>query len=170
MSNGHLPDDQIQEILDTMMHEPELPLPSHLKACPSCRSRFEQFGALYAGLAADPGFRLPPAFADSLLQRIPSARPAFWARPLVRIPLAVCAFSLVLAAVFIFVDMKPLAGQLVRVAAATAAAFRPLPQQFQQLLAKINGYANAFILGGLGLLSAAFFERLLQRQALHRNH
>jgi hypothetical protein len=169
MSNGHLPDDQIQEILDNLKFGQNQTMPPHLHACPSCRVRFEQFRTLYAGLAADPGFNLPPAFADSLLQRIPAARPAFWSRPAVRISLAVSAGALVLAGVFIMVDIKPLAGQLLRMAAATAAAFRPLPAQFQQLFAKLNNNAGLFILGGLGLLSAAFFDQLLQRQALHRN-
>ena len=75
MNNGHLRDDQIQEILDKMVLEPDRPLPAHVHACATCREKFEQYRRLYAGLAADPGFILPPSFADTLLQRIPALRP-----------------------------------------------------------------------------------------------
>ena len=78
-------------------------------------------------------------------------------------------FALALAGLFVFVDLKPLSGQIIRLATALAAAFRPLAGQFQQLIAKLNGYVQLFMLGGLGLLGAAFFDRLLQRQALHRS-
>jgi len=169
MNKGHINDEQIQDILDTMARGAVQPLPPHLNACASCREIFEQYRALYAGLAADPGFSLPPAFADSLLQRMPASRPAFWTRPRVWMPLAAGAVTLVVAGVFMFIDVKPLGGQFVRMATAAAESFRPLPVQFQQLFAKINGYAGLFILGGLGLLSAAVFDRILQRHAFHRH-
>ena len=144
-------------------------MPRIWQTCAYCRERFEQYRQLYAGLAADPGFVLPPAFADSMLKKIPVSRPVFWTRPAVRISLAVSAFALVLAGLFIFVDMKPLTDDTIRIFNAMAAAFRPLPAQFQQLLAKLNGNAGLFILGGLGLLSAAFFDHILQRQTLRRS-
>ncbi len=169
MNSQHLRDDQIQEILDDMVLGAVQPLPEHVKACASCRKRFEQYRQLYTGLATDPGFVLPPAFADSVLLRIPSPHPAFWTRPSVWIPMAAGALMLVLAGLPMFVNMKPLTVQISRHAAAMAVAFQPLLSQFQQLFAKLNGYAHVFILGGLGLLSAAFFDRILQRQAWRRS-
>jgi hypothetical protein len=169
MTNGHLNEAQIQEILDkTLFHPGQSPVP-HLETCASCRERFEQYRQLYAGLAVDPGFALPPAFADSIIKKLPVSRKGFWARPAVRISLAGSAFALVLAGLFVFINMKPLTHDAVRIFNALAAAFRPLPAQFQQLLAKLNGNAGLFILGGLGMLSAAFFDHFLQQQTLHRS-
>jgi hypothetical protein len=170
MNNGHFSDDQIQEILDDMMHGANRPLSALGHDCANCRDRFEQYRQLYAGLAVDPGFSLPPGFADSVLQRMGASRPVFWARPVVWIPLAVGAFMLILAAMFIWIDLRPLGGQFLRLAADTAAAFRPLRSQFQQVLARLNGSADLFILGGLGLLGAAALDRILGRQALRRSH
>lgn len=169
MTTGHLNDVQIQEIMDNMVSQPGQSLAPHLQICASCRERFEQYRQLYAGLAADPGFVLPPAFADSILKKIPVSRPVFWTRPTVRVFLAVSAFALVLAGLFIFVDMKPLTDDTIGIFKAMAAAFRPLPAQFQQLLVKLNGNAGLFILGGLGLLSAAFFDHILKRQILRHS-
>ncbi len=169
MNNGHLRDDHIQEILDDMMLGPARPLPAHLNACAACREKFEQYSRLYARLAADPGFMLPPTFADAVLQRIPVPRPLLWARPTVWIPLTPVVFTLAIAGLSVFVDLKPLSGQITRLATELATAFQPLAGQFQHLLAKLNGNAHLFMLGGLGLLGAALFDRLLQRQALHRS-
>ncbi|MEI6613864.1 MAG: hypothetical protein WCL37_03125 [Chrysiogenales bacterium] len=169
MNNNHFSDEQIQEILDNMAFGADQSLAPHLNICASCRERFEQYQQLYAGLAVDPGFTLPPTFADSVFTRIPATRPDFWTRPAVRISLAVSACALVLAGLIIFVNMKPLADHATRIANSLATAFRPLSAQFQQMLAKLNGYAGLFMLGGLGLLSAAFFDHILQRQILRRS-
>jgi len=170
MNNKHFSDDQIQEILDDMVHGVNRPLSAHGHDCADCRDRFEQYRQLYAGLAVDPGFSLSPGFADSVLQRMGASRPVFWARPAVWIPLAVSAFLLVLAAPFIWIDLRPLSGQFLHLAADTTAAFRPVWSQFQQVLARLNGNAELFILGGLGLLAAAGLDRILGRQALRRSH
>jgi len=170
MSSEHLSEDQIQEILDARTLNSGPILPMHLGTCLSCQKRLESFQRLYSGLAADPGFLLPPAFADSIIKKLPASRPVFWARPAVRISLTISACSLVLAGLFIFVDMKPMTGNIIRIFNAITAAFRPLPAQFQQLLAKFDGHAGLFLLGGLGLLSAAFFDHILKRQILRRGH
>jgi len=170
MKNGHLSDDQIQELLDARTGRSATILPIHLGVCANCRERLENFRQLYAGLAADPGFMLPETFADSVLNKLPASRPPFWMRPALCIALAVSIFILVLTGLFIFVDMKPLADGSIRIAGSSAAAFRPLLAQFRQLLAGSNGYSGWFMLGGLGLLSAALIDRLLQRHTLHRGH
>jgi hypothetical protein len=169
MTTGHLNDGQIQEILDSMVFEPGQSLAPHLETCASCRERFEQYRRLYAGLAADPGFALPQAFADSTIKKLPVAGPIFWARPAVRVFLAVSACALVLGGLFIFVDMKPLADEVIRFFNTMAAAFQPLPTQFQQLLAKLNVNVRLFVLGGLALLCAALFDHILQRQTIRRS-
>jgi hypothetical protein len=87
----------------------------------------------------------------------------------VKISLALSAFALVLAGLFIFVNMRPLTNELVRIFNTLAASFRPLPAQFRQLLAKFDGHAGLFLLGGLGLLSAALFDHILKQQTLRGN-
>jgi hypothetical protein len=169
MNNIHFSDEQIQAMLDKMIFQPGQPLDPHLEICASCRDRLEQYRLLYTGLAVDPGFALPPTFADSIIKKLPASRQIFWKRPLVWIPLAVSACALVLAGLFIFVDMKPLADHAIRIANSLVTSFQPLSVQFQQLLAKLNGYAGLFMLGGLGLLSAAFFDHILQQQTLRRS-
>ena len=74
MSDEHLTDERIQEILDAQAPGDVLFLPWHAKTCRPCRERFREYQRLYAGLAVDPGFALPPGFADSVLARNP--RPA----------------------------------------------------------------------------------------------
>ncbi|HSQ34378.1 MAG TPA: hypothetical protein VLQ89_00150 [Candidatus Binatia bacterium] len=170
MKEEHFSDDRIQEILDDMAHGPGRPLPAHLAACPSCRERFAQYRNLYAGLVADPGFTLPPAFAEAVLRRLPAERPVFWARPAVRISLAAGLIALATAGIALWVNLSPLVDQVARLAASMVGSFRPLPAQFRQLLAQWNGVADWLVLGGLGLLGAAFFDRILQRQALRRSH
>jgi len=170
MTNKHLNDEQIQESLDSMVFGPEQSLALHLETCAPCRERLEQYRQLYAGLAADPGFALPPTFADSIIKKLPVSRPVFWARPKIRIFLAISACALVLAGILIFVDMKPLTDAPIGIFKALILAFRPLAAQFQQLLGKAGNNARLFILCGLGLLSAAFFDHILQRQTLRRGH
>jgi hypothetical protein len=169
MTNGHLFDEQIQELLDSMALQPGQPLPAHVRTCPSCRERFEQYRRLYTGLAAGPGFTLPPAFADSVLKKIPPVRPVFWRRPAMLIFLAASVSALVLAGLAVFIPMTPLAADTARIFNSFAAAFRPLPAQFRQLLAGLDADAGLFILGGLGLLCAAAFDHILQRQVLRRS-
>ena len=103
------------------------------------------------------------------MKKLPVPRRAFWARPAVRISLAVSAGALILAGLYIFVNMQPLANGAMRIFTSMAAAFRPLLTQYRQLFAKLNDQAGLFILGGLGLLSAAFFDHILQRQILRRS-
>ena len=170
MKNGHLLDGQIQEILDNMASNPGQSLAPHLQTCAFCRERFEQYRQLYAGLAVDPGFTLPPAFADSIIKKLPVSHPVFLARPAVWISLAASASVLVLVGLFMFINMKPLTDGTIGIFNTLATAFHPLPAQFRQLFAKLNDHAGLFILGGLGLLSAAFFDHILQRQILRRNH
>jgi hypothetical protein len=170
MNNGHLDDGQIQEILDNMVFQPGQSLAPHLKICASCRERFERYQQLYAGLAVDPGFALPPTFADSIIKKLPALHPFFWTRPAVRILLVCGACALVLAGLFIFVNMKPLSEDFARFFNTMAVAFKPLPTQFQQLLAKLSSNARLFALGGLGLLSAAFFDHILQQKVWRRSH
>jgi CBS domain containing-hemolysin-like protein len=105
-----------------------------------------------------------------LIRQVQSGdRQAFWTRPAVRILLAVSAFALVLAGLFIFVNMKPLANAAIRIFNVLAAAFRPLANQFQQLFARLSSNAKLFILGGFGLLGAAFLDYILQQQTLRRS-
>jgi len=169
MTNGHLRDDQIQEILDHSALQPGQPLPAHVGGCPFCSERFEQYRRLYAGLAVDPGFVLPPAFADSVLKKIPLPRPVFWRRPAVLIPLAAGVSALVLAGLAVWVNMTPFVAATARILNSFAAAFRPLAAQLQQLLAGLNADTGLIILGGLGLLGAAVFDHILQRQVLRRS-
>lgn len=169
MTNEHLSDDRIQEILDELALRPGRPLPTHVFACPYCRERVDQYQLLYAGLAADPGFTLPPTFADSVLKKIPTLRPVFWRRPAVLVSLVAGGSALVLVGLAMTVNLKPVSVGAVRIVDSFAAAFRPLPAQFRQLLSGLNASFGLFLLGGLGLLAAAFFDQLLKRQFLHRS-
>jgi hypothetical protein len=169
MTNAHLSDDRIQEILDELASRPGRPFPAHVLACPFCRERVDQYQRLYAGLAADPGFALPPAFADALLNGIPPRQPAVWHRPAARIALVAGASTLVLAGLSLFVDLKPLAAAAARIGNSFAAAFRLLSAPIQQLQAGLHSSFGLLILGGLGLLVAAVFDQILQHQVLRRS-
>lgn len=170
MNRDHLTDDQLQEILDARMLHAGSVLPLHLGACAACRRRLESFERLYAGLEADPGFALSPAFADSVLDRLPGQRPLVWQRPAVRAALTAAAAAVLLSALLLFVDMKPLAGGAGRVYGSFKAAFLAMESQMKQLLAWLGASAKPMLLGGLGLVIASVIERLLQQQKLRQGH
>lgn len=168
MDNGHLTDEQIQEILDARARAESPFLPWHLNACRRCQGRYRSFQRLYEGLAVDPGFTLPPHFADSVLDRIPALRPAFFQSPLFRIALACGVGVLMLTGLLIFVNLKPLAAGSLRVYNSLLLVFRPLAGQFRELISGFSGSAKLFIYGGMGLLSASLVDHFLRRQPLHR--
>jgi hypothetical protein len=164
MDNGHLTDEQIQEILDAQAPAQGTFLPWHLKACRRCRDRYLSFQRLYEGLASAPGFTLPPDFADSVLDRIPPPRAEFFKSPVFRIGLACGGGALILIGVLIFVNLKPLAEGSLRM----FLVFRPLAAQFGELISRFSDSAKLFVYGGLGLLGASLVDQLLRRQPLHR--
>ncbi len=168
MDNGHLTDDQIQEILDARALHSGPILPLHLGACARCRERLESFRRLYAGLDGDPGFVLPASFAADVLAKIPASPPPLWQRPAVKVALAAGAGAALLAGLLIFVDMRPLANGALQVLATLKRAFPPLADQGRQLLAWLGGNARPFLIGGLGLFGASLADHLLRRQLLHR--
>jgi hypothetical protein len=168
MDNGHLTDDQIQEILDARMLHSGPVLPLHLGTCARCRERLESFRRLYAGLDGDPGFVLPDAFAAAVLAKIPASPPLPWQRPAVKIVLAASAGAAMVAGLLIFVDMRPLANGALQVLAALKRALLPLAGQAQQLLAWLGGNAKPFLIGGLGLFGASLADHFLRRQLQHR--
>jgi hypothetical protein len=170
MNHEHLTDKQIQEMLDARIYHSGPILPMHLGTCASCQKRLESFRRLYAGLAADPGFALPPAFADSVLAKIPVSRPLFWQRPVGKIFLTASVCAAAMTGLLIFIDMRPLASGTLQVLTTLKTAFLPLGSQVQRLLVRLDSSAKPFILGGLGLSIAALVDRLLQRQALRRGH
>jgi hypothetical protein len=170
MNHEHLTDDQLQEILDARMLHAGSILPLHLGACAGCQKRLESFERLYDGLAADPGFVLPPAFADSVLDRLPDQRPLVWQRPATRIVLLAAAAAAILSGLLIFVDMSPLLKEFARISGSFKAAFLALDGQMKQLLAWLGVSAKPMLLGGLALVIAAVIERLLQQQKLGQSH
>jgi len=168
MDNGHLTDEQIQEILDAQAPAKGPFLPWHLKACRRCRDRYLSFQRLYEGLAAAPGFTLPPDFADSVLDRIPDPRPEFFKSPVFRIGLACGGGALLLTGVLFFVNLKPLAEGSLHIYNSLFLVFQPLAAQFHELISWFSGSAKLFVYGGLGLLGASLVDQLLRRQQLHR--
>jgi len=170
MNNGHLTDEQIQEILDARMLHSGLILPLHLGTCTHCQKRLESFRQLYACLAAEPVFVLPPSFADSILARIPAVRPPLWRRPAVKIILTAGAGVAMLTGLLIFVDMRPLANGFLHVLATLKAAFLPLGGQMKQLLTRLGDSVMPFLLGGLGLFTAFVIDRILLRQTMRHVH
>jgi len=170
MKNGHLTDEQLQEILDTgILHSGPI-LSMHLGTCASCQKRLEAFQQLYAALATDPGFALAPTFADSVLDRIPTFRPLFWQRPAAKIALAITASAITLAGLLIFVNMRPLANGALQVFEIFKTAFFPLAAQMKQLFLWMGGNAKPFLYGGFGLFSAFIVERILLRQNVRHSH
>jgi hypothetical protein len=169
MNDGHVSDDRIQELLDARRTGASPFIPWHLKTCPRCRRRWEEYQQIYAGLDADPGFALPPAFAESVLYRIPARRSA-WARPAVRLALWSAAAAAVLAAPALMTDMRPLLSGTANAFDSLLAAFRPLGGGVARLLSGAEAFSKLFLFGAVGFSSAAIVERFLQRQTLGRGH
>jgi hypothetical protein len=170
MKNEHLSDEQLQEILDARMTQSRPILPLHLGTCANCQKRLDSFRHLYAGLSIDPGFALPANFADSVLDKIPASRTPFWERPAAKIAAALGAAAVILAGLFIFVNMRPLADGGLQTFNTIKTAFLPLGEQMKQVLSWMGGNAKPFLLGGLGLIAASLLDRLLRHQFLRHNH
>lgn len=170
MSHEHLTDDQIQEILDARLPEPGPFLPWHLRDCPGCRERFEAFQRLYAGLAADPGFALPPGFADAVLEKIPAARLTFFRAKVTPLHLSLAAGTLGVLALAIWLDWRPLLSGWASLAHLLDRSFQLLAPPLRGLLSLLGGSARPFVIGGLGLLSASLLERVLRRQSMRHSH
>jgi hypothetical protein len=170
MNREHLTDEQIQEILDARLHHAAPVLPLHLGTCERCQKRLESFRKLYADLAADPGFALPPAFADSVLGKLPASRPFFWQRPPARIAMAIAASAVVMTGLLLLMNMRPLANGALQTVAALKSAFLPLGTRLSQVFSSLGTNARPFLIGGLGIFSASMLERLLRRQFLRHNH
>ncbi len=168
MNNEHLTDDRIQEILDAQAPGAAPFLPWHLKTCRPCRERFQEYQRLYSGLAADPGYSLPPGFADSVLAEIPSARASLFKDPVAWIG-AAGALAL-LVALALVVDWRPLAAGSASIWAAAGRAFRPLAGEFEGIASGLGESVRPFFAGGLGLLGAALVEHLLRRRQLRHGH
>lgn len=170
MDNGHLSDEQIQEILDAPALARAAVLPWHIETCRICRERYRSFQRLYAGLAADPGFALPPQFADAVLGALAAPGSPFFRRRFLWVALGCAAGALALAGLLVFVDLKPLAQGWLRAGGSLRLFFRPLAGQLRELPSWFGGSAKLFIYGGLGLLGASLFEQFLRRQWQHRGH
>lgn len=170
MSEEHLTDERIQEILDARKLGTGPFLPWHLKDCSACRRRLEEYRRLYEGLAADPGFVLPADFAASVLERVPLRRPALLHGRLFPVALACGAGVLTVAGLAIFADLRPLATGSLRILDSLFLAFRPLAGPFREFFSWFGGSAKLFVYGGLALLGATFVERLLPRMDPQHRH
>jgi hypothetical protein len=170
MDNEHMSDERIQEILDARALSQAVFLPWHLKTCRRCQERYRHFQRLYENLAVDPGFTLPPGFADSVLERIPAHRPALFQNRLVPVALACGAGALMVAGLALFVDLKPLASGSLRIADSLLSAFRPLARPFREFFSWLSGSAKLFVYAGLGLLAASLVDQFLRRQLQHHPH
>ena len=168
MNKEHLTDDRIQEILDAQAPGAAPFLPWHLKTCRSCRVRFQEYQRLYSGLTADPGYSLPPGFADSVLAEVPAARATLFKDSVAWIGAAgVLALLVVLT---LFVDWRPLVAGLASIGSAVGQAFRPLAGEFRGIASGLGATIRPFFAGGLGLLGAALVEYLLRRQHMRHGH
>jgi hypothetical protein len=170
MNNEHLPDEQLQEILDTRVLRSAPVLPLHLGNCAACQERLERFRRLYTGLAFDPGFTLPDGFADSVLDRIPVSHLSLFRNPIVPIILVCAAGTLTLLGLTIFVDMSPLTSGTIHIFNTLGKNIRLLAGQFNGFFSWLGGNAKPFIYGGLGLLGASLVDRLLRHQFMNHSH
>ncbi len=164
MKNGHLSDERIQEFLDG--DKEDSGIRGHLHACALCRGKMNRYQALYSELAKDPGFSLPADFADRVLAAIPAQREHRLSFPAIRAALILLGILLAAAAVYLFVDLKPLLAVAVRQFQPLAAAFAILWQALKSLLGWLNGSLPLLVFSGLALLSTALLDRLLGRRLL----
>ncbi|MBN2346751.1 MAG: hypothetical protein JXO51_10220 [Candidatus Aminicenantes bacterium] len=164
MNNEHLSDEQIMEILDDRSRSGIPFLPWHLRTCCRCAERYRAFQRLYEGLAADPGFDLPPAFVDALLDRIPEIHSAPTRKRSLGLALGGGAGALAVLGLMALADWRPTAAATLEVLRTLGRILGPLPDRILDFLAHLNGGAEPFLLGGAALLGAALLDRLLRRR------
>lgn len=71
MNDRHLTDEQIQMLLDGAAAE-SVSLREHVRSCPQCIGRYEEYRRLYTVLAEMPEPALAPDFAARVLTRLPA--------------------------------------------------------------------------------------------------
>jgi hypothetical protein len=167
MSEEHLTDERVQEILDAQAPGDVLFLPWHAKTCRPCRERFREYQRLYSRLAVDPGFALPPGFADSVLARIPDPRVSLFRDPAICIGGAGVAALLLLA---LFIAWQPLAAGAVWTWNASQQLFAPLTTRLLGHFSGLAAAARPLLPGICGLLAAMLVERFLRRRLMRHGH
>jgi len=167
MSDEHVTDERIQEILDAQAPGDAIFLPWHAKTCRPCRERFREYQRLYAGLAVDPGYVLPPGFADSVLAKIPAPRASLFRDPVIWISGTGAAALLLLALV---IGWRPLAAGAVWTWDSLHQVFAPLTARFLGLFSGLGTAARPLFPGISGLLGAILVERFLRRRLTRHGH
>jgi hypothetical protein len=167
MSDDHLTDERIQEILDAQAPGDAIFLPWHAKTCRPCQERFREYQRLYAGLAVDPEFALPPGFVDSVLARIPAPRPALFRDPVIWIGGTGAAVLLLLALV---IGWRPLAAGASWTWDALHGVFAPLTSRFLGIFSGLAAGARPLLPGICGLFGAILVERFLRRRLMRHSH
>ncbi len=171
MNDRHLTDEQIQTLLDGAAAETVL-LGEHVRACPQCNGRYEEYRRLYSVLAEMPEPALAPDFAAQVLMRLPAAAPASeksqrWA---VRDGVVVFAAlgALITTAIF-FVQPEFMSGLL-------GNWFSSLRQTDSQISSALSGHLSAVkinpaLIAGvlLAMLAIAALDHIITRRR-HRDN
>ncbi|MFH1942918.1 MAG: hypothetical protein ABIL68_12525 [bacterium] len=168
MERKHLTDDEIQNLLDGILPDEASTQRSHLERCEFCQDHLKFYRNLYMGLKAEPGFKLPKNFAETILSKLSPQQATPFAFPVTEIIFIGAGVLLALGATFYFADLKPLAEALGRITLPklgfNIAVLRPLKQLFSGL----NGSFTLLPFAGLSLLSVAILDRIIHKLKQHK--
>jgi len=106
MAPEHVTDEEIQGFLDGSASRPEA-IRTHSGSCPVCAKKINEYRRLFASLADDRGFDLPPGFAAATAARIARAKraaPRAWVVNAVLVGAVIAGCMLVAS---IFIDFSP---------------------------------------------------------------
>jgi len=168
MKGRHLTEEEIQDFLDGNFSDEKTNLKHHLETCRICQNTLKQYQSLYAGLEIDPGYTLSKAFAKSIVSKLSLEHASPFSSPSAEIAFIIAGIFLALGATLFFVDLRPLAETVSRIALPKAALSTSILQPIRNLLAGLNGSLYLLPFAGLALLSVAALDRFIHKLKHHK--
>lgn len=167
MKNGHLTEEEIQELLDRRISvEPDAGM-RHVKRCDACRKIFEEYQSLYRGLAADPGFRLPKHFAGTVASRAVHAQISPFLSSRFEVMLIAAGVILAVVGVFLLTRSVVFMNAVKQMVIPALGLESTITQPIKDLLSGLNGSLILVPFAVLALVFVVILDRFLQKLKHH---
>jgi len=159
MAVNHWSDEEIQGFLDGKSSISKSLLEEHLNTCAACTKAFRYYQNLYSELKQEPGFRLSPNFARTVISHIPQLAQARAGFKFSDAFIGSLGIAAVLGVLIFFIDFSAIAEVVTKFSFSSIKA--DLQGWLKNSLSSLNG--GVLLIGSsvLTLLVTATLDRLL---------
>lgn len=156
---NHLTDEQIQDYLDGKPSLSKSSLEEHLNTCAACSKTWGHYQNLYSELKREPGFKLSPNFAGTVITRIPQVAQARARFKFSDVFIGSVGIAAVLGVMIFFIDFSVITEFVTKFSFSSIKA--DLQGWLKNSLSSLNG--GVLLIGSsvLTLLVTATLDRLL---------